>query len=153
MTLLAANNLGKSYGGHVCFQGVSFIIPAGGRIGLIGPNGCGKTTLFRSLAGEEEYDGDLSRKRGLEIARLEQSPVFPGGATPRSVMADAVRHWRELDDAIDRQREELAALSGNELEAAMGRLADLETRREAGNGESATRRAEALLRGVGLRLD
>lgn len=153
MTLLAANNLTKSYGGHVCFQDVSFIIPAGGRIGLIGPNGCGKTTLLRALTGEEDFDGDLSRRRGLEVARLEQSPTFPPASTPRSVMAEAVRHWRELDAAIDRQREDLAELEGAELDAALGRLADLETRREAGDGESATRRAETLLRGVGLRLD
>ncbi len=150
MTLIAANNITKSYGGHVCFADVSFIIPSGGRVGLIGPNGCGKTTLFRTLAGEEDYDGDLSRRRGLEIARLEQSPSFPDGATPRTVMADAVKHWQELDAAIDTQREALADLTGAELDAALAHLADLETRREAGDGESALRRAEALLRGVGL---
>ncbi len=153
MTLLSANNLLKSFGGHTCFEDVSFIVPAGGRVGLIGPNGCGKTTLFRVLAGEDDYEGDLSRRRGLEIARLDQSPEFPEGATPRSVMAEAVRHWRELDDAIDALRENLAVLSGNELENALRHLADMETRRDAGDGESATRRAEALLRGVGLRLD
>ncbi len=153
MTLLAADNLAKSYGGHVCFHDVSFIIPAGGRIGLIGPNGCGKTTLFRVLEGSEDSDGTLSRRRGMQIARLEQSPVFPDGSTPRSVMAEAVRSWKELDAAIDAIRGELANLSGSELTAALKRLSDLETRREAGGGEGVTRRSETLLAGLGLGLD
>ncbi len=153
MSLLSANRLGKSYGGLVCFQDVSFTLPAGGRVGLIGPNGSGKTTFFRVLSGEEDHDGELSRRRGLEIARLDQSPTFPDGATPRSVMAEAVSEWQRLDQAIDDAREELSDLTGAELDAAMRHLADLETRREAGGGESALRRAETLLRGVGLTLE
>ncbi len=153
MTLLAADGLGKCFGGHVCFHDVSFIIPAGGRIGLIGPNGCGKTTLFKTLEGTEEADGTLSRRRGLQIARLEQSPVFPDGSTPRSVMAEAVRSWAELDAAIDALRGEVSHLADGDLKAALKRLADLETRRDAGGGEGATRRAESLLAGLGLELD
>ncbi|MCC8191034.1 MAG: ATP-binding cassette domain-containing protein, partial [Planctomycetes bacterium] len=148
--VLAATRIGKSYGAHVCFQDVSFVIPAGGRIGLIGPNGCGKTTLFRVLAGEEEVEGAVSRRRGLEIARLEQSPTFADDATPRRVMDEAIRHWRDLDAAIDSVRESLAELDGAEQTAALRHLAELEARREAGDGDSAGRRAESLLRGVGL---
>ncbi|MDR1518609.1 MAG: ABC-F family ATP-binding cassette domain-containing protein [Planctomycetota bacterium] len=153
MTLLTANRLGKSYGGHVCFQDASFVIPAGGRIGLIGANGSGKTSLLRALAGDEECEGGLARRRGLEIARLEQSPVFPPGSTPRGLMAEAIRPWRELDAGIDALRGEVAAAPAAEREAVLRRLAQLEARREAGGGESAARRAETILRGVGLRPD
>ncbi|MDR2391130.1 MAG: ATP-binding cassette domain-containing protein, partial [Planctomycetota bacterium] len=150
MTLVSANRLGKSYGDKICFQDVSFTIRAGARIGLIGQNGCGKTTLFRVVSGEEESEGELSRRRGLEIARLEQAPIFPGGVTPRDLLAEAIRPWRELDGDIEALREELATAEPKEQNAILRRLERLEARREAGNGEAASRRAEVVLHGVGL---
>ncbi len=153
MTLMTANRLSKSYGGHVCFQDVSFIIAGGDRVGLIGPNGCGKTTLFRILADAEEHDGELAKRRGLRIARLEQSPSFAQGQTPRQVMTEAVGHWRELEQDIDDLRRRVADLTGKDLDSALARLADLEAKCEAGEGESAMRRAETILRGVGIDFD
>ena len=153
MTLMTANRLEKSYGEKICFRDVSFAIHAGARIGLIGPNGCGKTTLFRVVSGEEESEGELSRRRGLEIARLEQTPVFPGGATPRDLLAEAIRPWRELDEDIEALREELATAKPKEHTAILRRLERLEARREAGNGEAASRRAETVFHGVGLALE
>ncbi|MDR0363202.1 MAG: ABC-F family ATP-binding cassette domain-containing protein [Planctomycetota bacterium] len=153
MTLMTANRLRKSFGAELCFQDVSFTLSGDDRIGLIGQNGSGKTTFFKVLAGEEDAEGDLSRRRGLRIARLEQTPHFPAGSTPRSAMIEAVGHWRELDDDIDALREALADLSGDELDLALRRLADLEAKRDAGGGESATRRALAMLRGVGIAED
>ncbi|MCC8180602.1 MAG: ATP-binding cassette domain-containing protein [Planctomycetes bacterium] len=150
MTLMTASNLSKSFGGNVIFDDVSFVLPTGGRVGLIGPNGSGKTTFFKVLAGEEEYEGDFSRRRGLEIARLEQSPTFPSGSTARTIMSEAVGHWQDLDQAIDDLHSQLADLPGEDQAGALKRLADLEARREAGGGESALRRAFSLLHGVGL---
>ncbi|MDR1535468.1 MAG: ATP-binding cassette domain-containing protein [Planctomycetota bacterium] len=153
MTLIAANRLGKSYGGQVCFQEASFVIPAGGHIGLIGANGCGKTTLFRILSGEEEYEGEVVRRRGLKVIRLDQSPVFPAESTPRGFMEEAIRPWRELDAAIRSLREELSLAPPAGREGILKRLGRLEARHEAGNGEAAERRVEVVLRGVGLRPD
>lgn len=150
MTLMSADGLGKSFGGHICFQDVSFNLNEGTRVGLIGANGSGKTTLFRVLSGEDEHDGDLSRRRNLRIARMEQSPTFAPGATPAGVMAEAIGHWREIDREIEALHTALAGLEDKGQRDAMRRLTALEARREAGGADSAERRAFAMLHGVGL---
>ena len=53
MSLLSARQIGKSYRGETVLDSITFSVEAGARIGLVGPNGCGKSTLARILAGEE----------------------------------------------------------------------------------------------------
>ena len=65
MALLQAQRLVKQYGERELFSGVSFEVAPGERIGLVGVNGCGKTTLLRVLAGEAEPDaGRVTRAAG-----------------------------------------------------------------------------------------
>ena len=54
--MLQVNHLSKRYGDEVILQGVSFVVNPGDRVGLIGPNGCGKTTLLRCIIGQESPD-------------------------------------------------------------------------------------------------
>ncbi len=73
MSLLDVRNLAKSYGAHDIFQGVSLSIAHQARMGLVGPNGVGKTTLLRLLAGIEPPDaGTINSARGLEVGYLPQ---------------------------------------------------------------------------------
>lgn len=73
MALLTASNLSKAYGPIDIFDGVSFSIPHRARIGLVGPNGIGKTTLLRILIGEESPSGgQVVRARNLTIGYLPQ---------------------------------------------------------------------------------
>src|SRR4051794_461489 len=66
VSLLAARDLGKSYGPQTLFSKASFAIREGERVGLLGHNGAGKSTLLRVLAGLEPPDeGNIERKRGL----------------------------------------------------------------------------------------
>ena len=101
-TLLSARNLTKAYPSKTLFEGVSVHVEDGERLGLIGPNGGGKSTLMKILAGDaagvelvEADAGEIVRRRGLRAAYIPQDDVFEPGATPMSVVRRAVEAERE----------------------------------------------------------
>jgi len=95
--LLGAKSLGKSYGPRPLFNGLTFVLNEGERIGFIGPNGSGKTTLLNLLAGLEEPDtGTLSVKRRLRLGYVPQQDVFEPGLTAEQVLMAAL-----ADDPLD----------------------------------------------------
>ena len=75
--MIIASNIEKSFGPQVLFENVSFLINKGERIGLVGKNGTGKSTLFKMILGTEKYDsGTLSSPKGYRIGALEQHINF-----------------------------------------------------------------------------
>ena len=70
MSLITANDLGKSYGPADIFSGVTLSIPHGARIAIVGPNGIGKTTLLRILLGLEEPSSGHAAARPRAAHRL-----------------------------------------------------------------------------------
>ncbi|MFZ3071005.1 MAG: ABC-F family ATP-binding cassette domain-containing protein [Anaerolineaceae bacterium] len=73
MALLTATNLGKAFGPNDIFEGITLSIPRNARIAIVGPNGVGKTTLLKILAGvDEPSQGSVHRARGLRIGYLPQ---------------------------------------------------------------------------------
>jgi ATP-binding cassette subfamily F protein 3 len=75
--MLSLSNITKSYGGRKLFEQATFTINAGDRLGLVGRNGHGKTTLIKIIAGLESADsGDVIVPRGYKIGFLSQIPLF-----------------------------------------------------------------------------
>lgn len=82
MNLINVEKLGKKFGDKVLFQELSFGIEKGERTGLIAPNGTGKSTLLKILAGIETPDsGQVTTKNNVQVALLEQEPHFDPDAT------------------------------------------------------------------------
>jgi ATP-binding cassette subfamily F protein uup len=102
MTLLNVRDLTKHYGPRVLFERINFVINEGEKVGLIGPNGCGKTTLFHILAGHEPADeGDIALRRGATVGYLPQDPPFEDGVTSRQAVAEALTPARDALAAFD----------------------------------------------------
>ena len=92
MALLAARDLSKTHATHPLFEGLSITFHEEERVGLIGPNGGGKTTLLKILAGTEEADaGMVERSKTAQIAYLPQVDVLPDGASVESALLDALK--------------------------------------------------------------
>lgn len=75
--MLQVSNLSKSYGDRVLFEGVTFTVDPGEIVGLVGRNGCGKSTLFKILTKQEEADsGDVIVSQGYKVGYLNQHISF-----------------------------------------------------------------------------
>jgi ATP-binding cassette subfamily F protein uup len=108
--LLSVQQIRKAFGARPLFQGISFAIESGERIGLIGPNGMGKSTLLRILAQETSPDeGTVSFSRGLRTGYLAQVPSFAASATVFNTVLEGVR------DSHDWEGQALAQETINKL--------------------------------------
>jgi len=92
-TVLEAKDLKKGFGDRVLIEGLSFSLPRNGIVGVIGPNGVGKTTLFKTIVGLEELDGgDLKVGETVQISYVDQSR---GGIDPTKTL------WEVVSDGLD----------------------------------------------------
>lgn len=102
MNILNIEHVSKIFGEKKIFDDVSYGIHEGDKIGIIGINGTGKSTLLKIIAGLEEPDeGKVIKQNGLRITYLPQNPEFPKEATVLSYVAEG-NHEYEAESVLNR---------------------------------------------------
>jgi macrolide transport system ATP-binding/permease protein len=148
---LLATDLVRTLGGRRVLDGVSLTASPGHRIGLVGENGVGKSTLLRLLAGVDEPDAG-SVTRPADLGFLQQEMPYDAGSTIADVLDEALREAREDLAELDRLGDELARLPETDpghravLDAYARRLEQAQDR----EAWDADRRAALVLDGLGL---
>src|SRR3989338_2773883 len=96
--LISTQNLSKSFGAQEIFRDISIGLFEGEKLGLIGPNGTGKSTLLKILAGLEDLDsGILTKRNHLRLVYLAQAELFENADTVEEALAKVLAH-HHLDD-------------------------------------------------------
>ncbi|WP_102261396.1 ribosomal protection-like ABC-F family protein [Mesobacillus jeotgali] len=116
MIACSINHISKMYGGNLIFEDLSFEINEKDRVGLVGPNGCGKTTLMKLIAGMEETDhGKIHWKKGLKIGYLAQIPIYEDGMTARGVLETAFEELLAVQEEMKQLETEMAEAGEDSL--------------------------------------
>ena len=109
--MLQVQNLTKSFAGRALFEGVTWNVSQGDRVGLTGPNGSGKTTLLRLLTRQESADdGKVTMPRGTTVGYLPQDGLTHSGKTLRGEALTAFEELLALGREMHALEEEMSAL-------------------------------------------
>jgi macrolide transport system ATP-binding/permease protein len=149
--VITITNISKAYGMHPVLKGVSFTLNAGERIGLVGANGVGKSTLLKILTGDLRADeGSITLAAGARLGYLVQVIVAAEGQTFGDMIAAAQSHVRALEGQMRALEDDLTRVSGDALTAALAAYGEVSEQFEHAGGYQAEAQAEAVLTGLGV---
>lgn len=147
MPLLRLSNISIAYGTHALLKNADFQLDAGERVGLLGRNGEGKSTLMKIIAGNVLPDhGDIWRQPELRLAWLEQSPDLPDDATIYDAVAGGLG---ELGEWLTRYHALTLSMDYDD-DKALNEMGDLQHKLESHNGWHFQQRVETTLNKLDL---
>lgn len=148
---LVVENIAKSFGIHEIFKNVSFMLARGEKVGLVGINGGGKTTLLRCLLAPETIDsGSIKFEPGLRIGYVEQGFQGIGEGTLWEFLVSAGNEIIELRAKMAALEKQVASAKGEELEALLTDYARISNIYEHADGYNYENRIKIVLHGLGF---
>ncbi|MBP3906994.1 MAG: ABC-F family ATP-binding cassette domain-containing protein [Peptostreptococcaceae bacterium] len=155
MIVLSCNNLNKSFGIDTILENVSFTVNECDKVGIIGVNGTGKTTLFKILSGIYGYDsGDIYLGKGVEIGYLEQNTNFHSEGTIFEEVLEVFKDLIEMETYLRDLEVKIANESSNpnskELEKIMNEYSNKLEKFSELNGYGYKSEAKGVLKGLGF---
>ena len=149
MVDISVNNLTKFFViGENLLQGLSFEIQEGERVAILGRNGCGKTTLFRILTKEIDYDeGEVYVNPNKRLGLISQIPIFPEGYNVEDVLRSA---YRELQQVQKKMRQLENMMQAGATESQLREYDGLSNRFQAGGGYEMDVEVDKICNGLGI---
>ncbi|MCX6660995.1 MAG: ABC-F family ATP-binding cassette domain-containing protein [Euryarchaeota archaeon] len=151
--ILQVHNLSKSIAGKQLFENTTFEIYPEDCIGLLGPNGCGKTTLFNILLGKEQPNsGDVQKKNGLKIRSLEQDPMRRSDTTLNDYFTRTAQteNIQQQIKNLESQLEDPAIYESNRYQEILDELRSLQTQTTKTSGSAQLETTRERLKELGL---
>lgn len=153
--MLNIHNLTVSFSGENLFEGITFRLNAGDRVGLIGKNGAGKSTMLKVLSGEIAPDGgSIATEKNLRIGFLKQDLDFESGKTVLDETYQAFTEIKAIEKQLDHINEQLATRTDYESESyneLIVKLSELTHQYEILGGYNYQGQAEKVLLGLGFK--
>ncbi len=152
MSILTAAHVGHSFGAYDVFRGVSVSIPNDGKIGLVGPNGVGKTTLLLILAGFTQPDaGTVHVSRGSRIGYLSQESSDAFRGRQHTVYSEMLTVFTSLQETAAQLRDMEASMSSGQVsETLLSQYSALQEQFELAGGYDYELRIKQTLSGLGF---
>jgi ATP-binding cassette subfamily F protein 3 len=152
--MLNLANISKIHGGEVLYSNVSFQINPGEKVGLVGANGTGKTTLFRMIIGEESpTEGTISFPDKMRLAYFSQNVgEMKGKSALQEVIEgdDKVRALKAKLLDYEKRLEDYGSLTDDQMNDIMSKMGDVQTEFESVGGYELESRAQEILTGLGI---
>ncbi len=152
MSILTASNVGHSFGAYDVFKGVTASIPNDGKVGLVGPNGVGKTTLLLILAGLTQPEaGAIYMSRGTRLGYLSQESSDAFNGRQHSVYEELLMVFADLEKIAERLNQMESAMSnGHDSEDFLAEYSSLQEQFELAGGYDYELRIKQALTGLGV---
>lgn len=151
MPVISLIDVHKSFGGEIVFEGISARFYAGEKVGLVGNNGCGKTTIFKLILGQITADvGSVRIRKGLRLGYLPQEAVFDGNKTVVEEMHTGLDGLFGVQNEMEEISKRLGVLSGDALDEAMHEYDKLSHAFEVNGGYSYEAKTKTILAGLGF---
>lgn len=151
MSVLIAHGLKRLFGAHEVLRGTDLRLEPGEKVGVVGRNGGGKTTLMKVIAGlETPDDGELIIPKGVRRSYVPQRPEFEPGTIAFEHVSRGLEEVRAVQAELERVEKQLSELEGDALDSAVARYGELNDRMEFLEGWTADKRVEQVLSGIGF---